>query len=154
MTAYFLSLWRRWCKAKPFFIRHLDCGSCNGCDLELNALASPPYNIGIDGIEFTPAPRHAEALAVTGPLVIGLKNSAIYTLEAMPGPDRRIFLVGDCSVNGKIPEVDNCPGVVPDGVIGLFNQRIPNLRFVPIPGCPPSPDDILEKIISERIIMA
>src|SRR4030095_7637667 len=49
-------------------IRHVDAGSCNGCELEIHALANPYYNIEGLGIRFVASPRHADMLLVTGPV--------------------------------------------------------------------------------------
>src|ERR1700730_884210 len=49
-------------------IRHSDAGSCNGCELEIHALANPYYNIEGLGIRFVASPRHADMLLVTGPV--------------------------------------------------------------------------------------
>jgi len=40
-------------------IREIDAGSCNGCELEINALSNPYYNIEGLGIKFVASPRHA-----------------------------------------------------------------------------------------------
>src|ERR1700694_6320066 len=47
-------------------IRHVDAGSCNGCELEINALNNPYYNLEGTGIKFVASPRHADMLLVTG----------------------------------------------------------------------------------------
>src|SRR3954468_15610771 len=49
-------------------IRHVDAGSCNGCELEIHALNNPLYNIEGLGIRFVASPRHADLLLVTGPV--------------------------------------------------------------------------------------
>src|ERR1700693_5795078 len=49
-------------------IRHVDAGSCNGCELEINALNNPYYNLEGLGIKFVASPRHADMLLVTGPV--------------------------------------------------------------------------------------
>src|SRR6187431_3698506 len=49
-------------------IRHVDAGSCNGCELAIHALGNPVYNIECLGIRFVASPRHADLLLVTGPV--------------------------------------------------------------------------------------
>ena len=49
-------------------IRHVDAGSCNGCELEIHALNNPYYNLEGQGVRFVASPRHADALLVTGPV--------------------------------------------------------------------------------------
>ena len=56
-------------------IRHIDAGSCNGCELEIHALANPYYNIEGLGIKFVASPRHADLLLVTGPVAKHLLKS-------------------------------------------------------------------------------
>ena len=67
-------------------LRHLDCGSCNGCELQLTALTNPRYDMERYGISFESSPRHAVYLAMTGPLTRGLLPAALTTMEAMPKP--------------------------------------------------------------------
>ena len=57
-------------------IRMVDAGSCNGCELEINALGNPYYNIEGLGIKFVASPRHADMLLVTGPGVAQHGNGA------------------------------------------------------------------------------
>src|SRR6266849_2504134 len=49
-------------------IRHVDAGSCNGCELEIHAANSAYYNLERLGIKFVASPRHADMLLVTGPV--------------------------------------------------------------------------------------
>ncbi|MGB8264867.1 MAG: hypothetical protein WCE44_00915, partial [Candidatus Velthaea sp.] len=49
-------------------IRHLVCGSCNGCEHEMNALSGPAYDITQDGWDVVASPRHADVVTVTGPM--------------------------------------------------------------------------------------
>src|SRR5512145_749564 len=49
-------------------IRHVDAGSCNGCELEIHATNNPYYNLEGLGIRFVASPRHADMLLVTGPV--------------------------------------------------------------------------------------
>src|SRR5450756_9592 len=49
-------------------IRHVDAGSCNGCELEIHSVNNAYYNIEGLGIKFVASPRHADMLLVTGPV--------------------------------------------------------------------------------------
>src|ERR1700686_5092194 len=82
------------------WIRHLDCGSCNGCELELTALENPIYDAQHLGIEFKSSPRHADMVAMTGPFTRNLAEAAQLTVQAMPVP--RVVLIGDCAINKGI----------------------------------------------------
>lgn len=119
-------------------LRHVDAGSCNGCELEIHALNNPYYNIEGLGIRFVASPRHADILLVTGPvsrnMVVALKR----TYESMPDP-KWVVAVGDCGCTGGIfgESYATC---------GSVNKVIP--VDVAVPGCPPHPYYILQGILT------
>jgi Ni,Fe-hydrogenase III small subunit len=49
-------------------VRHVDAGSCNGCEHELTAAANPYYDLQQYGLNLVASPRHADVLLVTGPV--------------------------------------------------------------------------------------
>ena len=49
-------------------IRQVDAGSCNGCELEIDALNNAFYDLERFGLHFVASPRHAYVLLVTGPV--------------------------------------------------------------------------------------
>ena len=73
-------------------IRQVDAGSCNGCELEIQALNNPYYNLEGTGIKFVASPRHADLLLVTGPVSVNMEEALKRTLDAVPDPE-----AGDCS---------------------------------------------------------
>jgi Ni,Fe-hydrogenase III small subunit len=119
-------------------IRHVDAGSCNGCELEIHALGNPYYNIEGLGIRFVASPRHADLLLVTGPVSRNMRDALRRTWEATPEP-RLVVAVGDCACSG-----------------GIFGEsyascgRVANVVpvDVEIPGCPPPPVDLLRGILA------
>jgi Ni,Fe-hydrogenase III small subunit len=119
-------------------IREVDAGSCNGCELELNALSNPYYNIEGLGINFVASPRHADMLLVTGPVSRNMREALQLTFEAMPEP-KIVVAVGDCGCDG-----------------GIFGEsyascgRVANVIpvDVAVPGCPPPPVAILRGILT------
>src|SRR5665647_1549373 len=119
-------------------IRMVDAGSCNGCELELNALSNPYYNIEGLGIKFVASPRHADMLLVTGPVARNMEEALKRTFDAMPAP-KLVVAVGDCGCDGGIfgESYASC---------GRVSNVIP-VDWV-IPGCPPPPLDILRGILS------
>ena len=82
-------------------IRHVDAGSCNGCELEIHALNNPYYNIEGLGINFVASPRHADMLLVTGPVSTYMETALKRTYHATPTP-KLVVAVGDCGCTGGI----------------------------------------------------
>ena len=119
-------------------IRHVDAGSCNGCELEIHALANPYYNLEGLGLRFVASPRHADLLLVTGPVTRHMAGALRRTWEATPEP-RLVVAVGDCGCTG-----------------GVFGENYASLgpveRVLPvdarIPGCPPPPIELLRGILA------
>jgi Ni,Fe-hydrogenase III small subunit len=119
-------------------IRMVDAGSCNGCELEINALGNPYYNIEGLGIKFVASPRHADLLLVTGPVSRNMVTALKRTFEAIPEP-KLVVAVGDCGCDGGIfgESYASC---------GRVSNVIP-VDWV-VPGCPPPPLEILRGILS------
>jgi Ni,Fe-hydrogenase III small subunit len=119
-------------------IRHVDAGSCNGCELEIHALTNPYYNIEGLGIRFVASPRHADLLLVTGPVARNMEVAVRRAYDATPAP-KLVVAVGDCGCTG-----------------GIFGEsyascgRVGNVLpvDVAVPGCPPAPIDILRGILT------
>ena len=119
-------------------IRHVDAGSCNGCELEIHALGNPYYNLEGQGIRFVASPRHADALLVTGPVSRHMAEALRRTYDATPEP-KIVIAVGDCGA---------CGGVFGESYASL--GRIANVIpvDVTVTGCPPSPTALLQAIVS------
>lgn len=119
-------------------IRHVDAGSCNGCELEIHALNNPIYNIEGLGIRFVASPRHADMLLVTGPVSRHMETALERTYHATPDP-KIVVAVGDCGCTGGIfGENYACRGRVAN-VIPVDVQ---------VPGCPPTPQRLLQGILT------
>ena len=119
-------------------IRLVDAGSCNGCELELNALGNAYYNLEGLGIKFVASPRHADMLLITGPISRNMLSALLITHEAIPEP-KLVVAVGDCAVNGGIFGESYATIGAASNVI-----KVDHL----IPGCPPSPTEILQGILN------
>jgi len=119
-------------------IRAIDAGSCNGCELEMQALSNPLYNIEALGIRFVASPRHADLLLVTGPVSRNMEVALRRTYEATPDP-KLVVALGDCGCTG---------GIFGEGyaTLGRVSNVIP--VDVAVPGCPPSPRQILTGILT------
>ena len=119
-------------------IRQVDAGSCNGCELEIQALNNPYYNIEGIGIRFVASPRHADLLLVTGPVSRHMETALLRTYDATPEP-KLVVAVGGCGCTG---------GIFGEGYAS--RGRVANVIpvDVAVPGCPPSPTRILEGILA------
>ena len=119
-------------------IRHVDPGSCNGCELEIHAMNNPYYNLEGLGIRFVASPRHADMLLVTGPVSRHMETALRRTYDAVPEP-KLVVAIGDCGCTG-----------------GLFGEsyascgRVANVIpvDVAVPGCPPTPLAIMSGILT------
>lgn len=119
-------------------IRHVDAGSCNGCELEIHAANNPYHNLEGLGIRFAASPRHADLLLVTGPVSRHMEEALKRTYDAMPAP-KLVVAIGDCGCTG-----------------GLFGEsyascgRVSNVIpvDVAVPGCPPTPVAIMQGILT------
>lgn len=119
-------------------IREVDAGSCNACELEIQATNNVYYNLEGLGIKFVASPRHADMLLVTGPVSRNMAQALERTYQAMPEP-KIVVAVGDCAINGGIfgENYATCGGV---------GKILPVDHF--IPGCPPPPYDVLKGILT------
>ena len=137
-TAQQLSEAMRQRLGRALVIRHVDAGSCNGCELEIHALGNPYYNLEALGIKFSASPRHADLLLVTGPVAKNMETAVKRAYDATPEP-RLVVAVGDCGCTG-----------------GLFGEtyascgRVGNVIpvDVSIPGCPPTPLQLMQGILA------
>jgi len=121
---------------RSLHIRTLDTGSCAACEQEIRLLAAPHYDLQRLGFFFTPAPRHADLLMVTGPMLRAFGVAARKTYEAMPGP-KLVVATGACALGGVYQ---------PDAFsYGSVDQLLP--VDVWIPGCPPSPLALLQGLL-------
>jgi Ni,Fe-hydrogenase III small subunit len=119
-------------------IRQVDAGSCNGCELEINALNNPYYNLEGLGIKFVASPRHADLLLVTGPVSRHMEVALKRTYDATPEP-KLVVAIGDCGCTGGIfgESYASC---------GRVSNVIP--VDVAVPGCPPTPAAIMQGILT------
>ena len=122
---------------RSLHVRHVDAGSCNGCESELQALNNPFYNLHRLGIFFTPSPRFADLLLVTGPVTYAMHEPLRRAFEAMPEP-RWVMAVGTCAVSGGVAGGGYACGKGLEGVLPVD---------VWLPGCPPNPAAIIEALL-------
>jgi len=131
-------------KTKPFrrslAIREVDTGSCNACEMEMNALANPVYDVERFGVHIVASPRHADALVVTGPVTVNMERALKDVYKQTPDP-KIVIALGDCAIN--------C-GAFKDSyaVTGPVDRHIP--VDVRIGGCPPRPAEIIQALADLR----
>jgi Ni,Fe-hydrogenase III small subunit len=129
------AIWKRF--NRSLTIRQVDAGSCNGCELEIHAMNNVFYNCEQYGIHFTASPRFADLLLVTGPVTHNMEIALQRTYNSTPSP-KLVVAVGDCGCNG-----------------GIFGETYASLggvdKVIPvdlvIPGCPPTPTDLLRGLL-------
>jgi len=122
---------------RSLHIRHVDAGSCNGCESELQALNNPFYNLHRLGIFFTASPRHADVLLVTGTVTYAMRDALRATYEAMPEP-RWVLASGSCAVSGGATAGTYASGRGADEVVPVD---------VYLPGCPPNPAALMHALL-------
>ncbi|MGH7174879.1 MAG: NADH-quinone oxidoreductase subunit B family protein [Minisyncoccia bacterium] len=117
-------------------LRHVDAGSCNGCELEIASIFSPHYDVEQFGVRLVASPRHADGLLVTGPVTRNMAAPLRKTFAALPRP-AVVIALGDCARDcGVFAGAYGLEGGVGD-VLDVD---------VMIPGCPPSPEVIVEAL--------
>ena len=123
-------------RGRSLAIRHVDAGSCNGCEHELTLASGPHVDLGRFGLGIVASPRHADVLLVTGAVTPNLRGPLLAAYNAMPEP-RRVAALGDCALGcdllGSVP-LEPVEAIIPV-----------DLR---IPGCPPTPDVIASALLA------
>ena len=131
-------------KALPFrgslTIREVDTGSCNACEMEMNALANPVYDLERFGVHIAASPRHADALVVTGPVTVNMEHPLKDVYKQTPHP-KLVIALGDCAINCGVFKGSYA-------VTGPVDRHVP--VDVRIPGCPPRPAEILKVLENLR----
>ncbi|WP_395105325.1 NADH-quinone oxidoreductase subunit B family protein [Actinomadura sp. SCN-SB] len=114
-------------------VRHVDAGSCNGCEVEIASAFGPVYDAERYGVRLVASPRHADALLVTGPVTRNMQVALRRTYEAVPEP-KVVVALGDCA--------RNCGAFAGAyGVAGAVGDVVP--VDAEVPGCPPEPEAIV-----------
>ena len=119
-------------------IRHVDAGSCNGCELEIHALNNPYYDVERFGVHFVASPRHTDCLLVTGPVSRNMEAALRRTFDACPAP-KLVIAAGECACSrGEFG--------ISYASCGAVANVIP--VDVRIPGCPPTPAQLLTGLLA------
>ncbi len=125
-------------RLKSPWIIHFDCGSCNGCDIEVLACLTPMYDVERFGVVNTGNPKHADVLLVTGTVNHRNRHVLRQLYDQMPGP-KAVVSIGACNLSG---------GVFKDSynILNGAQNVIPVDVFVP--GCPPKPEAIIDGVVA------
>jgi Ni,Fe-hydrogenase III small subunit len=118
---------------RSLHIREVDAGSCNACEVEVNALSNPMYDIERFGLHIVASPRHADMLLITGPVTRNMELALLKTYNATPSP-KLVAAMGSCACNGGIFGDTYASG-------GGVDKFIPVDIY--IPGCPPRPQALI-----------
>jgi Ni,Fe-hydrogenase III small subunit len=119
-------------------VRHVDAGSCNGCEIEIASAFGPVYDLERYGVRLVASPRHADVLLVTGPVTHNMRDPLVKAYEAMPAP-KLVVALGDCARDCGV-----FAGAY--GVFGAVSDVVP--VDVSVAGCPPTPEAIIAALRS------
>jgi Ni,Fe-hydrogenase III small subunit len=124
-------------RGRSLAVRHVDAGSCNGCEHELVLVSSPYTDLQRFGIGIVASPRHADLLLVTGPVTTRMREPLLTAYAAMPEP-RLVAALGDCALGCNVLGLD-------DEIVGPVESVLPvDAR---IAGCPPTPEVIAASLL-------
>jgi Ni,Fe-hydrogenase III small subunit len=124
-------------RGRSLALRHVDAGSCNGCEHELTLATSPYYDLQRYGLGVVASPRHADVLLVTGAVTTRMREPLLAAYRAMPEP-RRVAALGNCALGCNLLGLEA-------ELVGPVEDVLPvDLR---IPGCPPRPDTIAAALL-------
>lgn len=132
-----LQKWINTGRLKSPWVVHYDCGSCNGCDIEILACLTPVYDVERFGIINVGNPKQADVLLVSG--TVNHRNKVVLKnlYDQMSHP-KAVIAIGACGLNGGIfQEAYN--------VVGGVDKVIPVDVYVP--GCPPKPEAIIDAVV-------
>lgn len=111
------------------YVYRVDCGGCNGCEIEIFSAITPVFDAERFGIKVVPSPRHADILLFTGAVTRAMRVPALRAYESAPDP-KICISYGACGCGGGIFHDLYC-------VWGGSESIVP--IDVWIPGCPPTP---------------
>ncbi len=126
-----------WARVKSPWIIHFNTGACNACDIEIIASLTPRYDIERFGILLKATPRHADVLVCSGPVTRQIRKRIIRIYEQMAEP-KFVVAVGTCACSGGV--FNGCYNV-----LGGIDSVIPVTAY--IPGCPASPEAIIDGVV-------
>jgi ech hydrogenase subunit C len=129
--------------SSPWLV-HFDCGSCNGCDIEILDALTPVHSAERFGVVNVGDPRQADVLIVTG--TANPRNAAVLraTYDQMAEP-KAVLAIGACAAYGGV--FHGAPNI-----LGGVDSIVPVDAYVP--GCPPRPEAILLGVLKAAPLLA
>jgi Ni,Fe-hydrogenase III small subunit len=124
-------------RGRSLAIRHVDAGSCNGCEHELTLAAGPHYDLQHYGLGIVASPRHADLLLVTGTVTTRMREPLLTAYNAMPEP-RKVAALGNCAIGCNVLGT-------PGQLAGPVSDILPVDQV--IHGCPPDPAAIAQALL-------
>lgn len=125
-----------------FRLRQVTAAGCGACEADLNVLSTVVFDLGRFGMDFVASPRHADGLALTGPVPRNMLEALLKCRNAMAAPNL-ILAIGACAISGGLfrsaPDASSgqrAEGASPHVQADLF-----------IPGCPPHPYTALDGLL-------
>ena len=115
---------------------HRDCGSCNGCEIELRLALSIAHDSTRRGLSLASSPQQADTMLVTGPVTHNTQAHLGATWDAMPDP-KFVVALGDCAIDGGVFRGSYA-------VAGGAGSTLP--VDLAIRGCPPTARQILDAL--------
>ncbi len=128
---------------RALWVYHLNCGSCNGCDIEILAALTPRYDAERFGIMLVGTPRHADVLLATGPVPKPMVSRVKRIYDQTPDP-KMVMVIGNCGTEGGVFHESY-------NLAGPIDQIIPVGVYVP--GCPPRPEAIIEGVAKAWVVL-
>ena len=119
------------------YVYRVDCGGCNGCEIEIFAAITPIFDAERFGIKVVSSPRHADVLVYTGSMTRSMRVPALRAYHAAPNP-KVCVAYGACGCSGGIFHDLYC-------VWGGADKILPIDMY--IPGCPPNPEALMHGLM-------
>ena len=140
---------------KSLWVFHVNSGSCNGCDIEVLDIFTPRPDVERFGIRLVPSPRHADAIAFTGPITRAMVHKVVEAIKALPEPKIAIA-IGSCACGGGIwhDTYSVVGGVKKFYKILKEEYGIDPPLTIYVPGCPPKPESLIYAVAVLRKLVA
>lgn len=115
----------------------VDSGSCGACELELQTLFNPFYNLSKQGVEVVYTPKEADIMLITGTLTENMYESVEQAYRELKKP-KKVITIGDCPLmESPLRKTFAMTDI----------KRVSFSSVYHIAGCPPEPRGIIKGLI-------